>query len=515
MWAQTDGNTFYVSASGNDGNDGLTEATAFKTPNYAIMRASISDNIKIITIIGTLNERSEGGSDENNVFTIMGMLDTPILITGIPDAPDGRRAVLSATGTRKNCVNIAMGSFRFEHIEISGSSGIGLVIQPESDVTLGPGAMVKNNQGFSGVVVLASGDRSDISWPGFLTLDGGIIENNQGSIGGIFIAGGAFTMKRGSVRNNTAISTEEGPSGGGGIYIASNELISIEGGDISGNTADVGGGINIIKSGSVTISGGSISGNTAKSGGGGINIDSSDLFIKGGDISGNTAVIGGGIGIGPQSSVTMSGGSISGNSATTGAGGVMVYEGDGAIFIQQGGMVSGNRAPDYADIYRDSKRYGSSSGLSGSTPSSRSLFSFGGTWGVYLAGFNRNTFSGGYMLQLGPIIDFGPISIELLAEGMLGLGYPVLFEWRGGGMGQIVLDTINLGLGFGGGVSGGNSLGFTTDPPLPIEEDDKGVVAYLKATLCWKYNGESALVPYGVYYLNNTWGLGIQCSFGF
>jgi hypothetical protein len=177
---QTGGATFYVSAAGNDENDGLTEATAFKTL-YAANEAVHFGTIKTITVIGTLNEASEGDDNGPFVFYVWNALDaSTILITGVPGAPEGRRAVLSAAGTRKNGMNVR-GDFRFEHIEISGSSDAGLVIGPDTTVTLGPGSVVRNNAG-AGVVMSPSREEwaeDVILKPGVLILEGGIVMNNE------------------------------------------------------------------------------------------------------------------------------------------------------------------------------------------------------------------------------------------------------------------------------------------------------------------------------------------------
>jgi tetratricopeptide (TPR) repeat protein len=293
---------YYVSARGNDNNDGRTEARAFKTLAKAVSAASGS-SIKTVAVIGTLNQASENDDDEADVFSITNISNTPILISGAPNAPSGSRAVLSAAGTQKNCVNIVWGTFRFENIEISGSPKTGLVVSIgvedlTSDVTLGPGSVVRNNQGGGVSVIGPKAEYRSIIKPGTLTLDGGIVENNRRAMvgGGIFVTG-IFTMKRGSVRNNTAVFSSNEASMGGGIYIETSDPVSITGGDISGNTASIGGGIG--------ISGGR---------------------------------------------VTMTGGSISGNTGITGAGGVVVNE--GAVFTQRSGTVSGNKAPRYADIFR-------------------------------------------------------------------------------------------------------------------------------------------------------------------
>jgi hypothetical protein len=139
VMAQTSGATYYVSATGNDENDGLTEATAFKTLSHASFQAKKSDNIKTITVIGTLNEASENNQRNDAVFALL-FLDEeePILITGIPNAPAGRRAVLSGAGVQKLGVSVFLSNVRFEHIEISGSPMVGLYVQWNLTLLWGP-----------------------------------------------------------------------------------------------------------------------------------------------------------------------------------------------------------------------------------------------------------------------------------------------------------------------------------------------------------------------------------------
>lgn len=309
------GSAYYVSASGDDGNDGLTEAAAFKTLRHAVFAVGISETIKTITVIGTLSQASEGEGGGSVVFFCMIIGDAPILITGLPNAPFGRRAVLSASGARKGCVTVSSMSkiaVRFEHIEISGGAGAGLDVGLNAVVTLGPGSVVRNNQGGGVVVSSPRNEYRDRYNPGHLILDGGIIENNkrEHSGGGILVRG-AFTMKRGGVRNNTAALDKDGVGFGGGVYIRSGDPVSIEGGDITGNTAGMGGGV----------------------------------FIDGGDVA-------------------MTGGTVSGNTATQGGGGVIVW--NGATFNQRGGSISGNRAPsdtraETYNLYRMPGSFGTSS----------------------------------------------------------------------------------------------------------------------------------------------------------
>jgi tetratricopeptide (TPR) repeat protein len=319
---------YYVNARGSDNNDGLSEAKPFKTLAKAVAEA-MSSGAETITVIGTLNDAGEKTSDENYVFNLFNglMIDdggkdnvTPILITGIPYGPPAKRAALSAAGTQKNCLSV-IGKFRFEHIEISGSSKAGLNILVNSEVTLGNGALVKNNSG-GGVIINAPKDElKEVLKPGSLILDGGIIENNKrGDFGGGVIVRGLFTMKRGGIRNNTASGTN---TFGGGIYIETGEQISITGGDISGNKATGGGGV-FVAAGRLTMSGGSVSGNTAEKIGGGLVIfENASLNQTGGSVTGNTAELGGG-----------------------------VFVAKGGAFNQRGGAVRNNKAPKSGDIFR-------------------------------------------------------------------------------------------------------------------------------------------------------------------
>ncbi|MDR1469650.1 MAG: hypothetical protein LBT00_10185 [Spirochaetaceae bacterium] len=302
---------YYVSASGDDYNDGLSAETAFKTLSQAA-RSIGRDGIKAITVIGTLNQDSEG-DDEEEVFNVSNFYsETPILITGIPYAPGARRAVLSAKGTDKDCVS-THGSTRFEHIEISGSSKTGLTVSVEGEVTLGEGARITGNNAGGVLVYGVKEEYRDIYKPGHLILDGGIIDNNKHSTNGAGVrVTGTFTMKRGSIRKNTV--TGKGHLGGGG-FIMSDGSASIEGGDISENKADHGAGV-YVSGGSLTLSGGSISANLANTGGG-VRVGEGAAFIQsGGSITGNGAIVTGGVHVDRGSTFTQQGGSVSDNVKT-------------------------------------------------------------------------------------------------------------------------------------------------------------------------------------------------------
>ena len=165
--------------------------------------------------------------------------------------------------------------------------------------------------------------------------------------GGLTIEnGGTATINGGEISNNTAISLgdlRDDRAYGGGVYVKNGNLF-INGGQIINNIADsdndkngakgaaYGGGI-YIAAGSVVLNDGQISGNTVgtasfpNSDGGGIFVGDECTFImNGGEISNNTALKkGGGICIGedqPSASdkVQLIAGTISGNHAKTGGG---------------------------------------------------------------------------------------------------------------------------------------------------------------------------------------------------
>jgi len=73
---------------------------------------------------------------------------------------------------------------------------------------------------------------------GNFTMNGGEISGNTAAVGGGVYSKGVFIMNGGKIINN--ISTSSSYEGGGGVF---GYQITINGGEINGNTADTGGGI--------------------------------------------------------------------------------------------------------------------------------------------------------------------------------------------------------------------------------------------------------------------------------
>ena len=201
---------------------------------------------------------------------------------------------------------------------------------------------------------------------------GAILENNKAAQFGsgiLAINGVKITMEDGAViRNNTNRNYELG----GGILLGNGSIFTMNGGEISGNTANGGGGVAIIGS-TMVMNGGKISNNsTYKTTGQGsygagvyvadyANASGGDILFKpkpasfemnGGKITGNKALdYGGGILTFPQQSkkitINIKNGEISENQVTKGSGGaIAAFFGVTELNIN-GGTLTKNSAKNY------------------------------------------------------------------------------------------------------------------------------------------------------------------------
>lgn len=168
-----------------------------------------------------------------------------------------------------------------------------------------------------------------------LTIEGGNITGNKVThAGGGLYVWGTVVMNGGTISDNTA-----GEIGGGAFF---GGPFVMNGGVIAENTAEIfGGGIFSLCS-TVNMNGGTIAGNTVAQYGGGVCIDDGMLIMDGGAISKNTAVYGGGGVYVRNGSFTMNEGVISANINEGFGGGVCVD--DGGTFMMGGGSISDNSA---------------------------------------------------------------------------------------------------------------------------------------------------------------------------
>ena len=221
---------------------------------------------------------------------------------------------------------------------------------------------------------------------GTFTMNGGEISGNTATTtGGGVYSNYSFTMKGGKISGNSTTNTASNSGNGGGVYMTSSasNFSMNNSSEISGNTATGNGGGVYINSGNFTISdSGKISGNNAKSGGGVFVNDAGSIFtMSGGEISSdnNTTNSGGGVYIN-NGKFDMSGGKISGNTTTASGGGV--YVAASGTFDMSGGTI-GVTATD--------KNSATSSG--GGVYVASGKFTMRGT--AKISGNTANTFGGG------------------------------------------------------------------------------------------------------------------------
>ena len=157
---------------------------------------------------------------------------------------------------------------------------------------------------------------------GTITMNGGEISNNTATNGcGVYVREGTFTMNSGKIYNNTAANQ------GGGVFLTSNARFIMNGGEIYSNTGS-GGGL-YMNGGTFTMNGGEIYSNT----GSGVSMNGGIFTMNGGEIYSNT---GRGVYM-DGGTFTMNGGKIYSNTGSSDGGGVY-----GGTFTMNGGKISGN-----------------------------------------------------------------------------------------------------------------------------------------------------------------------------
>jgi hypothetical protein len=283
---------------------------------------------KKIIIIGILDMGSEERNnnpavfDFNDISGTRGGFPDEIVIAGQPDASADEKAVLSGRGSGKAAVRIRNLRVRFEHIEISGGegqNGNGLWILSGANVTLGPGAVVRENLlgvHVQGTCTIDGGESRDNQGRGIHVASGGVLTMRNGSVrnnrGGVEVVGARFTMDGGEIANNRGVEN------GGGVALSENSSFSQTGGSIANNMADAGGGVALSGYSSFNQTGGSITRNAAERGGGGVLVNRNCTFTQtGGSITNNSADRGGGISVAGRYDQT--GGTVRDNTATLGS----------------------------------------------------------------------------------------------------------------------------------------------------------------------------------------------------
>jgi len=170
----------------------------------------------------------------------------------------------------------------------------------------------------------------------------------------------SFTMNSGAKVTGNINPTSGGYNIGGGVSISTGATFTMNGGEVSSNTASAGGGVYFFGSGTFILNDGKVSGNTGTSGGGGVyDSGGTKINMTGGEISGNiSGSMGGGVYL-SSATFNMTGGKISGNQATSFGGGVIIRS-TGKFYIETGAVYGSdvdpplkNTASSGAALYND------------------------------------------------------------------------------------------------------------------------------------------------------------------
>jgi hypothetical protein len=239
-------------------------------------------------------------------------------------------------------------------------------VEVTADESIGPATLPYSNRSNIGIILKGKDTTRIISLSSngamftvnsgvILTLDNNITlqgrSNNTDSLVNVF-TGGRLVMNAGSaITGNTYHSSSSGTGYGfgGGVYVGGGTF-TMRGGTISGNTAYGGGGV-YVGGGTFTMSGGTISGNTAtttssySSYGGGVAVVTGTFTMSGGTISSNTATtttssisFGGGVRM-SGGTFTKTGGTIYGYSASDTVNSNAVKNRSGTVVSNQGHAV--------------------------------------------------------------------------------------------------------------------------------------------------------------------------------
>jgi hypothetical protein len=301
---------YYVSAEGDDANNGLSEKGAFKTLSKAVTLAA-TGTIKRIVILGALDEQSEANDDAESVFIIHNTGFDEITISGKDDSTSGE--MLGGNGKRVISIT-GKSNIRFENIHISGGDtedkGGGIYAVNGPNITLGKNAVLSGN-------CSSEGGGINVEDGSLTLLQNAAIRDNAASTdegGGAVLYYSYFTMEDnaeismnssggvilvscvGLMRDDAAIKNNQCEYDGGGIMLVDTHFTMSDDSRISMNKAGRdGGGICALRSNAIITGSALIDQNEAEGQGGGVSLHDSSLIVnREASISGNTGQVDGG-----------------------------------------------------------------------------------------------------------------------------------------------------------------------------------------------------------------------------
>ena len=260
------------------------------------------------------------GNTVTNTFYAAGIFNDGGTVTMYGGSVSGNSGAWWGSGVWncKGTFNLAGGTISGNSSQYSG----GAICNSDGKVNITGGSITGNSAvGYQGGAI--------INKSGTITMSGGLIKDNTAKEkgGAIYLTEGMFEFTGGTISSNKAAD-------GGAIYIGKSAAVTMSGdAAMSGNTATGSGGA-VQNTGTVNVNGGTISGNTANWGGG-INNDNM-LAVTGGTITENSAA-GGGAGVNNNKTFEISGSPVISDNDN---GNVRLEDGK-TITIVNGGLTDG------------------------------------------------------------------------------------------------------------------------------------------------------------------------------
>jgi hypothetical protein len=311
--AEDDGPWVYVNVNLPDdtNNSGWSKTEPVKTLGRAldIWAGSVPPGepveAKIMLLEDIIDDYGEPGATMAEVINFATLLGSRSDIAAFTLAGSGGgKTIANETGSNRKIlyINNPGQTITLKNLTITGGKARGILVE-KGDLVIANGVIIKNNTATSG---------------------GGVWLGNDGAP--------SLTMTGGEICFNIATDTN---FGGGGVYVGNGAVFTLKAGTIRNNTSDSeGGGVSTRGSGTIIMEGGTIRNNTAATAGGGVYVGgssgTSSFTLKGGTISGNEATNpptgkgGGGVCVAANGIFTMEGGTVSGNISGNDGGGVYV-----------------------------------------------------------------------------------------------------------------------------------------------------------------------------------------------
>ena len=335
---------------GDDAKDGLTESTAVKTIEKAneLANANGTSDIflkSVYQVTGT--ESWDLGGKTIHRHSLGGYMielkDASASLTLKNVVIDGARYSAAATSAAEtdsiikaaNGGTIVLNRGAILQNNKAAQFGSGILANNSVNITMEDGAIIRNNTNSNyelGGGILLGNGST-------FTMNGGEISGNTANGGGgVAIIGSTMVMNGGTISNNSTYKTSGQGSYGAGVYVA--DYANASGGDILFTPTPA----------SFEMNGGKITGNTALDYGGGVltfpqQSKKITININNGEISGNKVTNGSGGAVAAFFGVTelnITGGTLTKNSAKNYGGGVFLYQATNATISN--GTISENKA---------------------------------------------------------------------------------------------------------------------------------------------------------------------------